>query len=70
VAADIRHQIEVGELRPGDQLPTVATLAVAHHVSSATVAKAIKVLVAEGLVITRHGWGTFVRQDGGHPAPE
>jgi DNA-binding GntR family transcriptional regulator len=25
--------------------------------------------VAEGLVITRHGWGTFVRRDGGHPAP-
>jgi len=62
LAAFLRRQIESGELQPGDQLPTVARLAETHHVSPATVTKAIKTLVADGLVVTRHGWGSFVAE--------
>ena len=62
IAADLRRKIETGELRPGDQLPTVAQLARDHDVSSATVSKALASLVAEGLVVTRHGWGSFVAE--------
>jgi GntR family transcriptional regulator len=60
IARDLRRKIETGEFQPGDQLPAVSQLAAEHHVSSATVAKAIKVLKDEGLVIARQGWGTFV----------
>jgi DNA-binding GntR family transcriptional regulator len=62
VAASIRARIESGEWQPGDQLPTVAQLARDHGVSTATVSKALAVLVADGLVVTRHGWGSFVAQ--------
>ncbi len=62
IAADLRRKIETGELRPGDQLPLVSALATEHHVSTATVAKAIKALRDQGLVVSRHGWGTFVAE--------
>jgi DNA-binding GntR family transcriptional regulator len=62
LAADIRQQIESGELQPGDQLPTVAALAGQYHVSTATVAKALRTLREEGLIVTRHGWGTHVAE--------
>ena len=62
IAALLRSRIESGGLRPGDQLPPVSALAAEHHVSTATVAKAIKVLRDEGLVISRQGWGTFVAE--------
>jgi GntR family transcriptional regulator len=62
IAALLRSRIESGDLRPGDQLPPVSALATEHHVSTATVAKAIKVLRDEGLVVSRHGWGTFVAE--------
>jgi GntR family transcriptional regulator len=63
IAADLRRKIESGELQPGDQLPTVSELARVHQVSTATVAKAIKALKDQGLVIARQGWGTFVSED-------
>jgi DNA-binding GntR family transcriptional regulator len=44
----------------GDQIPSVTDLATTHGVSRATVAKAVRVLVDEGLLVTRQGWGTFV----------
>jgi DNA-binding GntR family transcriptional regulator len=37
-------------------------LSQAYSVSRATVSKALRALVAEGLVVTRHGWGTFVAE--------
>jgi len=62
LAADLRQQIESGELQSGDQLPTVAALAESYQVSTATVAKALRVLKDEGLIVTRHGWGTHVAE--------
>ncbi len=62
LAADLRQQIERGELQPGDQLPTVAALAERYQVSTATVAKALRALREEGLIVTRHGWGTHVAE--------
>lgn len=54
--------IRSGELAPGEQLPTTAVLADRYGVSPATVAKALRVLRDEGLVVTRHGWGSFVSE--------
>jgi DNA-binding GntR family transcriptional regulator len=62
IAAYLRRKIETGELQPGDQLPAVSALAAEHHVSTATVAKAIKALRDQGLVVSRHGWGSFVAE--------
>lgn len=62
LAAELRRKIESGELGPGDQLPSVTELSETYSVSRATVSKALRVLVDEGLVVTRHGWGTFVTE--------
>jgi GntR family transcriptional regulator len=60
IAALLRSRIESGDLQPDDQLPPVSALAAENHASTATVAKEIKVLRNQGLVVSRHGWGTFV----------
>ena len=56
----LRRKIESGEWPGGEQIPSVTELAATHGVSRATVVKAVRVLVDEGLVVTRQGWGTFV----------
>ena len=60
LAAEIRRNIESAQWPSGDQIPSVTDLATTHGVSRATVAKAVRVLVDEGLLVTRQGWGTFV----------
>lgn len=62
LAADLRRRIDAGEFAPGDALPTVNELSESYGVSRATVAKAMRALVAEGRVVTRHGWGSFVAE--------
>lgn len=60
VAADLRRRVQSGEWAPGDQIPSVAQLAESYATSRTTVQKSIKMLVDEGILFTRHGWGTFV----------
>jgi DNA-binding GntR family transcriptional regulator len=60
VAEALRQRITSGELRPGQRLPTTGELAAEHHVSRATVVRAVSILVNEGLVITRRRWGAWV----------
>lgn len=60
VAADLRGRVQSGEWAPGGQLPSVAQLAEHYSTSRTTVQKSVKMLVAEGILVTRHGWGTFV----------
>ncbi|MEU6967480.1 GntR family transcriptional regulator [Kitasatospora aureofaciens] len=62
IAADIRRQIEAGELGPGDRLPAETALADQYRVSVPTVRQGVGVLAAEGLVEKQHGRGTFVRR--------
>ncbi len=49
-------------LRPGDRLPSSRELTTRHQVSPVTVSRAIGLLSAEGLVITRPGSGTYVAE--------
>jgi GntR family transcriptional regulator len=65
VAADLRRRIAAGEWQPGEQIPSVSQLATAYGVSRTTVQKAVRALVADGLVVTRHGWGVFVVERAG-----
>ena len=60
VAASLRGRITHGELRPGERLPSERALALRLGVSRVTVVRALTRLRTEGLVVTRHGSGTFV----------
>ena len=56
----IRHAIENGALRDGDQLPGIRTLAQELVVSPNTIAKAYSELEHEGLLELRQGSGAFI----------
>ena len=56
----VKHGIETGALRPGEQLPGIRPLAEELVINPNTVAKAYRELEHEGLVIARQGRGTFI----------
>jgi GntR family transcriptional regulator len=56
----IRHAVENGALRDGDQLPGIRTLAQELIVSPNTIAKAYSELEHEGLLELRQGSGAFI----------
>ncbi|MEV4538607.1 PLP-dependent aminotransferase family protein [Asanoa sp. NPDC049518] len=58
VIQDLRAAVAAAE--PGTRLPAVRELTARHQASPVTVAEAIRHLVAQGLVETRPGRGTFV----------
>jgi DNA-binding transcriptional MocR family regulator len=60
VAATLRSRIAQGELRAGMRLPSERALAAQLQVSRVTVVRALARLRLEGLILTRHGAGTFV----------
>jgi GntR family transcriptional regulator len=62
LAAILRGKIESGELAPGQQLPSVITLAADYQIAVPTVRKAIGLLKDEGLVTGVAGYGTFVAE--------
>ena len=59
----VRHAVRLGHLRPGDQLPTVREVVAKLAINPNTVLKAYRDLEREGLVISRPGTGTFIRND-------
>ena len=63
----IRAAIATGELESGAQLPTVRQLAVDLAVNANTVAKVYAQLERDGILETRRGVGTFVRES---PSPQ
>jgi GntR family transcriptional repressor for pyruvate dehydrogenase complex len=62
IVSQIEGLLERGELRPGDQLPAERQLAEQFQVSRASVREALRSLELLGVVETRAGGGTFVRQ--------
>jgi GntR family transcriptional regulator len=58
--AQVKHAVETGALRPGDQLPTIRALAQELVMNSNTVVRAYRELEHEGIVELRHGLGAFV----------
>ncbi|TDC71193.1 PLP-dependent aminotransferase family protein [Actinomadura sp. GC306] len=57
---------ELRRLAPGDRLPSSRALVERHRVSPVTVSRALGLLAAEGLIVTRPGSGAFAA---GRPAP-
>jgi len=58
----IKEQIRLGEITPGDQLPSERVLSEQHAISRMTARQAINYLTREGTLIARHGLGTFVAE--------
>src|ERR687888_2755540 len=56
----VKHAIETGALRPGEQLPGIRPLAEELVINVNTVAKAYRELEHEGVIELRHGAGAFV----------
>ncbi|AEW99204.1 GntR family transcriptional regulator [Streptantibioticus cattleyicolor] len=61
IAADLRGRIVRGELRPGDAIPSERELTERWSVARATIVKALEILRQEGLIETRQGTGSTVR---------
>ena len=63
VADVLRERIETNVYSAGTQLPTEAALVEEFATARDTVRRAVAVLAENGLVVTTHGRGTFVRDD-------
>jgi GntR family transcriptional regulator len=63
IAHELLEEIQSGRLQPGDQIPTELELRDAHNASRNTIRDAVKWLTNRGLVETKPGQGTFVKQN-------
>ncbi|MFD4672405.1 GntR family transcriptional regulator [Lentzea sp. NPDC058450] len=62
IAADLREQILTGQLGPGERVRAEEELVGEYGVSRNTLRQALAALESEGLIVRRHGIGTFVRE--------
>jgi len=67
VVERIKEMLAAGRLRPGEQLPTVRTLAQELRVNFNTVARAYRILDEAGVISTQQGRGTYILE---MPTPE
>lgn len=61
IAGEIRDQIDSGELRPGDQVPSMAKIAETYGVSRGTARRVLVQLRDWDLIEITPGWGSFVK---------
>ena len=57
----LKHSIECGAIKPGEQLPSVRRMAEETVINPNTVVRAYRELEHEGIVVLKHGSGVFVR---------
>ncbi|GAP08338.1 transcriptional regulator, GntR family [Anaerolinea thermolimosa] len=60
IVEEVRRRIHGGQLKPGDQLPTVRQLALELRVNFNTVARAYRILDEAGMISTQQGRGTYI----------
>jgi GntR family transcriptional regulator len=58
----VKHAVETGALREGDQLPTIRKLAEDLVVNPNTVVRAYRELDHEGVLELRHGSGAYIKE--------
>ena len=58
----VKHAIETGVLRAGDQLPSVRQIAEELLINPNTAARAYRELEHEGIVELKHGSGAYIRE--------
>jgi GntR family transcriptional regulator len=61
----VKHAVETGALRPGEQLPGIRPLSEELVINPNTVAKAYRELEHEGIIELRQGAGAFVTANAG-----
>jgi DNA-binding FadR family transcriptional regulator len=67
VAAELERRIVVGDLRPGEHLPTESELGALLKVSRSVVRDAMRTLEARGLIEVRQGFGMIVSPPSDRP---
>lgn len=60
IVESVIDQIKNGKLKPGDRLPNEKEMAEQYGVSRISLREALRSLSAKGLVVTKHGEGTFI----------
>ena len=63
IARHVEHLVEKGELKQGDQLPTVRELATELRINFNTVGRAYRLLDESRLISTQRGRGTYVWEE-------
>src|SRR5580704_2398043 len=61
----VKHAVETGALRDGDQLPTIRKVAEELVMNPNTVVRAYRELEHEGVVELKHGSGAFIKESAG-----
>ena len=67
VVERIKERLAAGLLKPGDQLPTVRSLALELRVNFNTIARAYRIMDEAGIISTQQGRGTYILEV---PSPE
>ena len=67
VVEHIKERLAAGKLKPGDQLPTVRSLATELRVNFNTIARAYRIMDESGIISTQQGRGTYILE---MPSPE
>jgi GntR family transcriptional regulator len=65
IMEQIRARVAAGDWQPGRELPSIRALAAALNVSVITIKRAYLDLENEGVIVTRHGKGSFVAEVNG-----
>jgi len=60
--SDLLKRIEVGELRPGSQIPSTQELSDHYDLSLSTIHRAVARLREQGVLVGRPGRGVFVAE--------
>jgi GntR family transcriptional regulator len=67
VVERIKERLAARQLKPGDQLPTVRSLALELRVNFNTIARAYRIMDESGIISTQQGRGTYILEV---PSPE
>ncbi|MFF2123548.1 GntR family transcriptional regulator [Kitasatospora sp. NPDC058184] len=62
IVQDVKDQVRLGRLQPGDKLGTTRELATHYGVAPGTVQRALAELRAAGVIYSHQGKGSFVKQ--------
>ena len=65
VVERIQERLAAGQLTPGDQLPTVRSLAAELRVNFNTIARAYRIMDESGIISTQQGRGTYILETPG-----
>lgn len=62
IVSQVKYLVAAGRLRPGQELPPIRSLAERLLVNPNTIVHAYSELVKEGVLVSKHGSGTFVAE--------